>query len=158
VHVSGTQTLVQAPTEYRMHGDLIGDWTMAPLQTLFQSKTLYVESGVERFVGCIDRNRNKHCGRREPSGELRFAYLYWVSFGPNQQFIKGQCVHPVTGGNKDFKGARGLINMYDRPKGDEVLTTYKGKLSLNAVPSDAPLAPFPTPPKVTAQSFAARGC
>jgi hypothetical protein len=159
VRVKGTQTLVDLRTgKYEMHGDLVGKWTMVPTETLHKSPTLYVESGLEKFIGCIDTNLNRKCGRREPSGEMRLAYLYWVSFDAKGKLIKGQCVHPVTGGNKSFKGARGVLNMYDRPDGNGVRTTYKGKIRLNAVRSDPPLPTLNSTLSATAASAPRRAC
>jgi hypothetical protein len=139
VHVRGQQVLVDAQTfRYEMRGDLVGRWTMVPAPALHDMPTLYVEAGTEYFVGCIDRNHNGRCGRREPGGRLTTAYLYWASFDANKALLRGQCVHPVTGGTKDFRGARGVITMVDRPVGDEVRTTYRGDLVLDAVPSEPP--------------------
>jgi len=36
---------------------------------------------------------------RDHRGELRLAFLYWASYDLDGKLIKGQCVHPVTGGN-----------------------------------------------------------
>lgn len=136
--VQGTQVLVDAATAtYRMEGGLIGIWRMYPTEpALHDVSSLYVEAGLERFSGCIDRNHNGSCDRRDPSGLLASAYLYWATFDRDERLVRGQCVHPVTGGREDFRGARGVITMVDRPVGDEVVTTYRGEVVLHAVASD----------------------
>lgn len=71
-------------------------------------------------------------------GELRLAFLYWAYYDLDGNLVKGQCTHPITGGRGAFVGARGLLEMVDRPVGDEVRTTYRGKIILNAVPTEGP--------------------
>lgn len=141
VHVRGEQIPVDATKgTYVMRGDLVGDWLYIP-QTppLHDVDTLYVEAGTEVFRGCIDRNGNGTCGRRDHRGELRLAFIYWASFDLDGKLIRGQCVHPITGGNGAFTGARGVLNMVDVPRGDAVRTTYRGSIVLNAVPSESPV-------------------
>lgn len=145
VPVSGEQIPVDvgAGTSV-MRGDLVGDWWYLPVEpALHLSRTMYVEAGTEVFKGCIDTNRNGRCGRREPRGELRFAFLYWSSFDQDGQLIRGQCVHPITGGRGAFRGARGLVQMVAVPVGDRVRTTYRGDVELRAVPSEAETPAWP---------------
>jgi hypothetical protein len=140
VDVRGRQIPVDVDAgKYRMEGDLVGEWLYLP-QTppLHQSDTLYVEAGLEVFTGCIDRNRDRRCGNGDVRGELRTAFLYWSSFDLDGDLIKGQCVHPVTGGRGAFAGARGRLDMVDRPVRNGVRTTYWGTIVLNAVPSEGP--------------------
>jgi hypothetical protein len=141
VRVSGQQIPVDIDNGlYEMRGSLIGDWHYMPREVLHNDPdrpTLYVESGVEVFTGCIDRRpRDGQCTDRDAQGELHFAFLYWASYDLSGDLIRGQCVHPITGGRGDFAGARGLLRMVDRPAGDEVKTTYRGKVELNAVPGE----------------------
>jgi hypothetical protein len=155
VHVRGQQVPVDADTfRYKMRGDLVGAWTMVPGPALHEMPTLYVESGTEYFLGCVDLDRNGRCGRHEPRGRLTSTYLYWASFDAKGALLRGQCVHPVTGGTKDFRGARGVIKMFDRPVGKDVRTTYRGHLVLHAVPSEppAPAAPAARPPSTGVSS------
>jgi hypothetical protein len=131
VRVRGTQVPIDADKGiYATRGDLVGRWTFIPKKTLHQTPQLFVESGVERFNGCLDRNHDKTCATREPHGVLRSAYLYWASFDGHGKLLRGQCVHPVTGGTRDFANARGLLQMFDTPVGDAVRTTYRGRLVL----------------------------
>jgi hypothetical protein len=141
VRVSGRQIPVDVDNGlYKMRGALVGDWHYIPTEVLHNDPdrpTLYVEAGVEVFNGCIDRRpRDGKCTGRDYRGELHLAFLYWASYDLNGNLIKGQCVHPITGGKGAFAGARGLLNMVDRPVGDMVKTTYRGEILLNAVPTE----------------------
>ena len=140
VEVRGRQIPVDVDAgKYRMEGDLVGDWLYVPqAPPLHDSDTLYVEAGLEVFNGCIDRNHDGLCGDRDVRGELRTAFLYWSSFDLDGNLIRGQCVHPVTGGRGGFAGARGRLDMVDRPVRDGIWTTYRGTIVLNAVPSEGP--------------------
>lgn len=142
VHVSGRQIPVDVDNGlYEMRGALVGDWHYIPKtgpEGLHSSPTLYVEAGVEVFNGCIDRRpRDGKCTAHDYRGELHLAFLYWASFEQDgTTLIKGQCVHPITGGKGAFAGARGLLNMVDTPVGGQVKTTYRGHILLNAVPTE----------------------
>jgi hypothetical protein len=129
--VHGTQVPVDPDNgEYRMRGDLVGTWSVLSGKYLHKSPTLIVLSGKERFTGCVDENHDKKCSSGERAGRMGFAYLYWASFDRAGNLIRGQCTHPVTGGTRGFAGARGLLHMVDRPVGDGVRTTYRGRLVL----------------------------
>jgi hypothetical protein len=138
VHVAGQQIPVDlANGLYDMRGSLIGDWRYIPREVLHKSPTLYAEAGVEVFNGCIDvRPRDGKCTTRDHRGELHLAFLYWASFDNGGNLIKGRCVHPITGGKGAFAGARGVLRMVDRPVDDQVKTTYRGNIRLNAVPGE----------------------
>lgn len=140
VHVRGQQVPVDAANgEYVMRGDLVGEWLYIPrTPPLHSSDTLYVEAGTEVFKGCIDRNHDGRCGAADHRGELYLAFLYWAHYDLDGNLIRGQCTHPITGGRGAFVGARGLIDMVDRPVGNEVRTTYRGEIILDAVPSEGP--------------------
>jgi hypothetical protein len=140
VDVRGQQVPVDvANGKYVMRGDLVGDWLYVPrTPPLHSSDTMYVEAGTEVFKGCIDQNDNGKCGPADLRGELRLTFLYWAYYDLDGNLIKGQCTHPITGGRGAFVGARGLLDMVDRPVGDEVKTTYRGEIILNAVPSEGP--------------------
>jgi hypothetical protein len=138
VRVAGRQIPIDLDNGlYEMRGSLVGDWRYIPTKVLHDTATLYAEAGVEVFDGCIDRRpRDGKCTGRDYRGELHLAFLYWASFDLDGDLIRGQCVHPVTGGKGAFAGARGRLDMVDRPVGDEVRTTYRGRIELNAVPTE----------------------
>jgi hypothetical protein len=146
VHVSGEQFPVPGTVNYTMAGALVGDWLVnARKPSLHSATTLYAEAGTERFIGCIDSNRDGDCNdRRDRNGEMTTVYLYWASFkADGTTLIKGQCVHPITGGTGAFRGSRGVIHMFDRLVDGEVKTIYRGDIVLNAV--DEPPAPPAVP-------------
>jgi hypothetical protein len=135
LRVRGTQTLV-GENLYRSYGGLLGDLWIVTFVPLYESDSLMIATGTERFVGCVDVNHNKKCGTREPSGELRFDYVQWATFDPSTgALIEGNCVHPITGGGGRFEGARGLVTMHDAVVNGDVLTTYQGTVVLDAAPA-----------------------
>ena len=144
VHVGGTQTIVdEGAGLYRMHGGLLGKWYILTFDTIYASNAMLVGSGTERFDGCLDRNHNHVCNATDPSGSLRFDFIYWATFNPSTgRLIEGNCVHPITGGTGGFANARGLLTMHDSPVGNDVRTTYTGVVVLHAVSGAAarPLA------------------
>ena len=133
---------------YRITGDLKGYWYTLTADRYYKSDAMIIEKGLERFEGCLDLNRNGHCDRNR-KGKFRADYIYWATFNPRtERLIKGECIHPITGGEGVFAGLRGLVNVNDKPVGKNgVVSTYEGELVLNAVPgertevSNAPAAP-----------------
>ena len=131
VKVKGTQTVIdEAKGKFEMHGSLIGKWNTTAFKTNYQGPDgEFVGSGKEMFSGCHDADANGTCDAGEPTGTLSFSFIYWASFNPkNQALVRGECVHPVTGGTGGFKNVKGIIHMVDRPAGKEVKTTYTGSL------------------------------
>ena len=150
LRVHGTQTQV-SENLYESHGGLLGDFSILTFVPLYESDSLVIGTGSERFVGCIDVNLDRDCAASEPSGELWFDYVQWTTFDPSTgALIEGNCVHPITGGSDSFQGARGLVTMHDVVVDGDVRTTYEGTVVLNAVPADPPAAQAPT-----AHAFAA---
>ena len=156
VHVSGTQTVVdESAGLYRMHGGLLGKWYILTFDPIYASDAMLVASGTERFDGCLDRNHNHRCNAGDPSGRLRFEYIYWATFNPSTgRLIEGNCVHPITGGNGGFANARGLLTMHDSPVGNQVRTTYQGTVVLHAVSASAARPLAAAAPNGAAQSRA----
>jgi hypothetical protein len=138
LHVEGTQTQVSAD-QYESYGGLLGDFWILTFDPLYESDSLVIGTGTERFVGCVDVNLDTVCGATEPSGELRFHYVQWAKFDPSTgALIEGGCEHPITGGSDGFQGARGIIHMRDAVVNGDVRTTYRGTVVLDAVPVDLP--------------------
>jgi hypothetical protein len=139
IQVAGTQTVVdEAAGAYEMHGSLVGKWNITAFKEHFKDASNFVGSGKETFVGCIDSNRNAACDEGEPSGSMKFTFVYWATLDPaTGALVRGQCVHPVAGGNGSFVGAKGVIVMKDKPVGDEVKTTYTGTLAFGSNGSSA---------------------
>jgi hypothetical protein len=145
LHVEGTQIQV-SENLYDSLGGLLGDFWILTFDPLYESDSLVVGTGNERFVGCVDVDLDGACGASEPSGELYFDYVYWATFDPSTgALIEGNCTHPVTGGIDGFQGARGLVTMHDVVVDGEVETTYEGTIVLNAVPENPPAAQASAP-------------
>ena len=144
--VRGRQLPVDDQGKYWMTGNLIGRWTVLTAETLPgyaipEAPWTLVQTGQERFDGCIDQDHTKHCDSGDPLGALSFDYLMWIHYEPNTgRLIEGNCVHPITSGTQDFAGARGVLTMYDiQGRGEEGRTRYQGKIVLNAVPNEWPV-------------------
>jgi hypothetical protein len=137
VHVRGKFIPIDDVGTYRITGHLMGTWYTLTADTYYQSDGMIIQKGLERFEGCLDLNRNQHCDRNR-KGKFRADYIYWATFNPHTgRLIKGECIHPITGGEGVFAGLRGLINVNDKPVGKKgVLSTYEGELVLNAVPGE----------------------
>ena len=146
VLVRGHQLAVNDQGRYWMSGDLIGRWTVLTAETLPgyaipEVPWTLVQTGQERFDGCIDQDHTKHCDSGDPLGALSFDYLVWIRYEPNTgRRIEGNCVHPITSGTQDFAGARGALTMHDIQvgRGEESRTRYQGKIVLNAAPNEWP--------------------
>jgi len=150
LQVEGTQTQVSEQL-YESHGGLLGDFWILTFDPLYESDSLVVGTGSERFEGCVDVDLDGVCHESEPSGKLLFDYVQWATFDPSTgALIEGNCTHPITGGTDGFQGARGIVTMRDVLVNGEVETTYEGTVVLNAVPADAPAAQASAP-----QAFAA---
>ena len=154
VQVRGRQFPVDAEQgRYSMLGDLIGRWTVrsAPGSAGYsipETPWTRVETGHERFVGCLDRNYSQRCDTGEPSGALSFDYALWKQYDPDFGWlIRGKCLHAITGGSGDFTGARGVLLMYRGPvgRGEVVNSMYKGEIALNAIPNERALQNDDTP-------------
>ena len=140
LQVEGTQTQVSADL-YESYGGLLGDFWILSFDPLYESDSLVIGTGDERFAGCVDVDLDEVCAEGEPSGELFFDYVPWTTFDPSTgALVEGNCTHPITGGTDGFQGARGLVTMHDVPVAGEVETTYEGTVVLDAVPADAPSA------------------
>jgi hypothetical protein len=130
VDVSGTQTVIdEAAGTFAMHGSLVGVWQTTKFVPRYQSSSRFVATGKEEFTGCLDANTSGACDKKDPSGTLKFTFMYWASFDPaTGALLHGNCVHPVIGGSGDFRKAAGVILMEDTPTGTDVVTTYSGTI------------------------------
>ena len=131
VKIKGTQTVIdEAKGKFEMHGSLVGKWNTTAFKINYQGTDgEFVGSGREIFSGCHDADATGTCDAGEPTGTLRFTFVYWANYNPKTKaLVRGECVHPVTGGTGGFKNVKGIIHMVDRPVGKEVKTTYSGSL------------------------------
>jgi hypothetical protein len=127
--VSGIQTAVQGPgDEFRMAGDLVGTWRITAFHPL-GTEPFLAARGRELFRGCIDLGHDGGCAG-DPSGKLRLKFRYWALFAPGGALRAGACWHPIIGGTRAFRHARGVIQMLDVPKEDgSVETHYTGNVT-----------------------------
>ncbi len=151
LRVEGTQTQVSADL-YESHGSLLGDFWILTFVPLYESDSLVVGTGTERFVGCVDEDLNGACAESEPSGELWFDFIEWVTFDPSTgALIESNCTHPITGGTDGFHGARGIVTMSAVPVDGGAEVTYEGTVVVDAVPTDAPAGPASAPSAFAAE-------
>ena len=145
LHVEGTQIEVSEDL-YDSLGGLLGDFWILTFDPLYESDSLVVGTGTERFVGCVDEDLDGACAEDEPSGELRFDFVEWMTLDPSTgALIESNCTHPITGGSDGFHGARGIVTMHAVPVDGDVEVTYEGTVVLDAVPTDAPAGPASAP-------------
>ena len=129
--VKGIQTVVnESQGKYAMQGDLVGKWNTTAFTTNYAGPDgQFVGSGRELFTGCRDADRSGACDAGEPTGTMRFSFVYWATYDPKTKaLVKGRCVHPVLGGTGSFKGVKGVIHMKDTPTASGTRTTYTGTL------------------------------
>ena len=149
--VSGQQTVVDEQAgKYKMAGGLLGDFANTSFKEIAKAP-IYRAKGTESFSGCLDRGRDGSCAG-DPSGTLRFSFLYWGQFGAGDPpaLIWGSCWHPIVGGTGSFKGAKGVLVMADTPTRSGVKTAYIGNVTLKG--SSAARA------GASARAAATRGC
>ena len=140
LHVEGTQVQI-SENLYDSLGGLLGDFWILTFDPLYESDSLVIGTGTERFVGCVDEDLDGACAESEPSGELRFDFVEWMTLDPSTgALIQSNCTHPITGGSDGFHGARGIVTMRAVPVDGDVEVTYEGTVVLDAVPTDAPAA------------------
>jgi hypothetical protein len=140
IAVKGTQTTVDGkPGTYWMSGSLVGAWDVTAFTLRYAGPDgELVGTGKELFRGCHDTDRNGACDAGEPSGTLRFSFVYWARYKPGTEtLVTGRCVHPVIGGTGAFAKAKGVIHMFDRPGKNGVLTTYRGTLAVPGITTAA---------------------
>ena len=83
-HVAGVRQRRHAPSVFRdetivdeskgvyeMHGSLVGTWYVTSYVPRYQSQTQLAATGKERFVGCLDTNRNTSCDSGERPARSR---------------------------------------------------------------------------------------
>src|SRR6478736_2795502 len=101
---------------YVVSGSLDGCWYTDTAVYKNQSHAGgFVATGTEHFVGCL--------GAR--CGQFSTTYTFTAKFTGDIE-DHGRCHHPITGGEGDFAGVTGVINMHDLPNG---CATYKGHLT-----------------------------
>lgn len=113
------------------HSGLFGVWTTTSVTSYHSAPPYAFVTGTERFDGCLDTDGDNIC-TNEPAGQLFFNFAFWARYDQYGKEIEGGCVHPVTSGNADFSGARGLLTMRDFLDGGVLHTTYRGTLTVRS--------------------------
>jgi hypothetical protein len=128
VAVSGHQIPITG-SKFKMKGDLLGKWKVTKFKVLDEGP-VFRGKGKEKFVGCIDANRDHAC-EGEVTGKLYFKFRYWARFGDEGQVELGTCAHRVIGGTDGFAGASGFLQMVDTPIGKPpgFKTYYEGEIN-----------------------------
>jgi hypothetical protein len=113
-----------------MAGSLIGCWYTDTLNPVYSTPDgVFVATGAENFVGCLDLNRNGRCGHRDPTGSLALTYTFEGQFDPvTGNEIAGHCEHKIVSGTGDFAGATGWINFHDIVTNGT--SSYRGYITL----------------------------
>lgn len=101
---------------YVVSGSLVGCWYIDTFVVEHTSNAGgFLASGTEQFAGCL----GSRCGR------FFTTYTFTAKFTGDTE-DHGRCHHPVVGGDGDFAGVTGVINMHDLPDGCSI---YSGHLS-----------------------------
>jgi hypothetical protein len=101
---------------YTVTGTLTGCWYIDEWTIHNETPSGAIRaSGTEQFIGCLDAR----CGRFWTT----YTFTYKVVDGVEDH---GRCHHPIVGGDGDFAGVTGVIQMHDLPNGCAV---YNGHLS-----------------------------
>jgi hypothetical protein len=144
----------EAAGEYKLTGGLLGAFYVESFVPSYKGADgKLVASGKESFRGCNDVDGNGTCDTGEPSGTLRFTYVYWASFTKAGSLVRGECMHPISGGTGGFANATGFLHMWDTPQGKKVVTTYTGSIQYPSPPSTSSRTP-----SRTLAAFSAGGC
>ena len=159
--LKGKQTVVDEQKGiYKMTGSLVGDWNITAFKMEYgDTDGRFVGSGKELFKGCYDTDRSGVCDAGEPSGTLRFTFVYWANYKPGTEtLIKGRCIHPVAGGTGGFAKAKGVIEMVDVPTPSGVRTTYSGALTVPGISTASTAAPSAGRQLASTSRAARAGC
>jgi hypothetical protein len=138
--VAGEQVITDPDTQTSaMTGGLVGTWRLLSIRPVKSPDAPEVARGAERFAGCIDVGLDGSCAG-DPTGTLRFRFIYWALPGAADAIVWGSCWHKIVKGRGGLNGARGVLTMVDTPVGDTVRTDYIGNVTLGAAGRSAPVA------------------
>lgn len=88
--ISGKQvTANEAAGKYKTKGGLVGSWKTTSFKETAKSP-LYQAKGTETFNGCLDVKRDHSCAG-DPSGTIKFRFLYGGEFGAGDSLVWGSC-------------------------------------------------------------------
>jgi hypothetical protein len=99
-----------------MTGSLIGCWYTDP-GTIVESTPdlVYVFTGTEHFVGCLDLSGRGRCTFADPTGSLALTYTFVAQYTAAGNEIWGRCQHGIVPdmGTGGFAGAAGWVDFTD---------------------------------------------
>ena len=102
---------------YVVSGTLKGCWYVDRLDFDHTSAAGgFVASGTEHFVGSLG----------DLEGSFNTTYTFTAKFAGDTE-VHGRCHHPIIGGDGDFAGITGVIDMHDLPNG---CAEYQGHLAV----------------------------
>jgi len=121
-----------------MAGSLIGCWYTDTSNPIVSTPTgVFVATGAEHFVGCLDLDRSGRCAHHDPTGTLALTYKFEGKFDPaTGNEVAGRCQHKIVSGTGDFAGATGRINFNDNVTNGT--SNYRGLITLTDSPRVAP--------------------
>ena len=107
-----------------IEGDLTGCW-YTDIETGKETPSgVYIETGTEIFVGCLNVDGEEACG------SFTTTYRFTGKFASNGDQIFGGCQHPIVAGSGtgDFSGVTGRLDFKDNVETGEAL--YTGHIKL----------------------------
>ena len=99
-----------------MTGSLTGCWYTDPGTVVESTPDLvYVFTGTEHFVGCLDLSGGGSCTPADPTGSLALNYTFEAQYTPSWNEIWGRCQHGIVPnmGTGGFAGAAGWLDFTD---------------------------------------------
>jgi hypothetical protein len=107
-----------------IEGDLTGCLYTSVETGVQMPSGVYIETGTEVFVGCMNTDAVDACG------SFTTTYRFLAKFASNGEQIFGRCQHPIVSGSGtgDFEGATGRLDFKDNVETGEAL--YRGHIKL----------------------------
>ena len=107
-----------------LEGDLEGCWNISVGDSRETPSGIYIETGTELFVGCMNVDGVEACG------SFATTYRFEAKFAANGDQIFGRCQHPIVSGSGtgDFEGVTGRLDFKDDVETGEAF--YTGHIKL----------------------------
>jgi hypothetical protein len=106
-----------------LSGSLEGCWYTDVRTARTTPGGVYLESGVELFVGRLDGGA---------VGTFTTTYTFEAKLDPSGAEVRGRCQHPILAGSGDggFAGATGRVDFKDIVDGSTITYVYRGQIAL----------------------------
>lgn len=107
-----------------IEGDLVGCWYTSIETGKETPSGVYIETGTETFVGCMNTDGQEACG------SFTTTYRFTGKFTDTGEQVWGRCQHPIVAGSGtgDFEGATGRLDFKDNVETGEAF--YTGHIKL----------------------------